>query len=449
MTSALAFGRVLEVDFSAENGASSDLDTSGITRQRVTLAPRAALRTVEWIAKTGHLTAPHREKRARRLELQGELAQVRAKQDAAALRAGVVQGDEVGLQAAAVADSTAGQAGQWHRARARGQRARVETVKECGESSLVISCECCDHKEERSQACGVGLLCVGCRGRIAARKRAQFRDAVALTLAEPKVRGLLRRSWASARWSQKFLTLTAPHDPAHGVQERIELLCAAWPHFLKSINAWMRGRPLHERGALAWYRATEWTAGSDGGGHPHFHVWMLSPYLPLELVRDWWRGALQRAGYASESVRCPVLDLQELKSRGERAGLPNELIKYMTKDLLPNGSHVAPEVFAEVYKAFDGRRMTQASSGFLSQVERRPSSCGKCGAEGARRVKRVAGVRALVQASEHNRVQASEHGYNDDAGVVIWEASGRDWLDADGVQRDASGLVVDASRGPP
>lgn len=419
--------------------ASSDLDNEGITRQRVTLAPRAALRTVEWIAKTGHLTAPHREKRARRLELQGELAQMRAKQKSAALRAGVVQGDEVGLQAAAVADSMAGQAGQWHRARARGQRARVETVKECGESSLVIACECCGHKLERSQACGVGLLCVCCRGRIAARKRAQFRDAVACTLADPKVQMLLRRSsGASSRWSQKFVTLTAPHDPAHGEGKRIELLLAAWPHFVKVINAWMRGRPLFERGALEWYRATEWT-GNDEGGHPHFHVWMLSPYLPLELVRGWWSYALERAGYASESVRRPVIDVREVSSRSVRGGLPNELIKYMTKDVLPNGSHVAPEVFAEVYKAFDGRRMTACSRGFLSQVKRRPSSCGECGAEGARRVKRIAGVRARVQASEHNRVQASEHGYSDAAGVVVWEASGRDWLDADGVQRDARG----------
>ncbi len=163
-----------------------------------------------------------------------------------------------------------------------------------------------------------------------------------------------------------MLTLTAPHVRKHSIGERIGLVRGAWSHFLKHMNAWFREHgDAQEFGDLVhWHRTFEWTPGkADRLGHPHIHVWLFCPFLPRELVASWWADALERAGHERADVARVIIDLRVVRGDGE--GIANEVIKYLTKDIIAGGAKVAPDIFAEVYKALDGARATQGSRGFI------------------------------------------------------------------------------------
>jgi hypothetical protein len=70
-------------------------------------------------------------------------------------------------------------------------------------------------------------------------------------------------------------------------------------------------------------------------------------------------------------------------------GAEHELIKYLTKDITANGSKLAPELYAEVYKALDGQRSTQASRGFMGRGVEEKRAC-ECGCAFPKRVRRQA-----------------------------------------------------------
>ncbi|MGH7280231.1 MAG: protein rep [Polyangiaceae bacterium] len=196
-----------------------------------------------------------------------------------------------------------------------------------------------------------------------------------VVLAEARIQGLLRRNQKGGAWREKLLTLTAPHVAHHSIAERIRLLREAWPHFLKRFNRWQRERGSH--GTTRWLRNFEWTPASDGRGHPHCHVWIFSQYLPRNLLLEWWSAALLLVGYESADLECLVIDVRAV-TNGERSAY--ELIKYMTKDITTDGTKIAPELFSEVYCALDGKRTTQASSGFMKLAVRRTEcACGACG----------------------------------------------------------------------
>jgi hypothetical protein len=178
-------------------------------------------------------------------------------------------------------------------------------------------------------------------------------------------------------YGERFLTLTLPHA-AVSVAARIGLAFDAWPLFLKLFNAHLRSLNIR---AVEWFRVFEWTPGTDGFGHPHFHVWLFSPFIDKELVRDWWRHALEGAGYpVGEHL---VIDLRRVEDPTSAA---RELIKYMLKDITANGEKIEPALFAQVYEALATRRMRQASKGFMGLAKvARP--CCECGATLPRRVR--------------------------------------------------------------
>jgi hypothetical protein len=199
--------------------------------------------------------------------------------------------------------------------------------------------------------------------------RAVFRRARAVAVADVTRRGLLRSR--PGRWSEKLLTLTAPHFAHHSIAERIGIVVRAWARFLRLLNASWRAR--HVRSA-EWYRVFEWTPGvSDDRGHPHLHIWLLSPYLLPDEIKSWWRQALAEQVRDATVVRV-IVDIREVHADGAE----HELIKYLTKDITANGEKVAPELYAEVYKALDGHRSTQSSRGFTAkaEVEKRVCECG-------------------------------------------------------------------------
>jgi hypothetical protein len=77
---------------------------------------------------------------------------------------------------------------------------------------------------------------------------------------------------------------------------------------------------------------------------------------------------------ALAGVERVIVDIREVHADGAE----RELIKYLTKDINASGEKVAPEIYAEVYKALDARRNTQASQGFMGKGkgEKRVCECG-------------------------------------------------------------------------
>jgi hypothetical protein len=271
-------------------------------------------------------------------------------------------------------------AGAWHEARARGARERPERVDKCGKDRVFeVSCSACGCQHERPARCDCGLLCAGCRGHRKVDLQAHFMRSRAEVMARALRAGVLRRSLPGGRYTEKFLTLTVPHGGLD-LGERIETAFDAWRRFVPKLRRYMREheqqflrREPGEDGARSWwyFRRFEWTPGTDGQGHPHFHLWLLCPYLPRDTVRQWWVDALRAAKKADGSRAYAPGELDTVLTPDVRechGDVSRELIKYITKDW-HEGKRLAPHVYARVFEALDGRRLTQASRGFMALGE--------------------------------------------------------------------------------
>jgi hypothetical protein len=249
-------------------------------------------------------------------------------------------------------------------------------VYECGQEVFWLVCCECGAARERCRACRAGVLCRNCRGLIQEERRRKFKLARDRSVEVAAGRGLFGMGRRNS-WSEKFLTLTAPHLAEHAVRDRIDKIWSAWILVLKSLNRFFCDKAAGNKDAVAWQRSFEWTPGNDENGHPHFHVWMLCPYIEERRVRHLWKCALRTAGYSKASTRHVIIDVKKVRSPD---GAGRELLKYMTKDMLPDRSQVAPDVFARVYEALDGKRLVQSSSRFLADLDHR-LRC-ECGAIG-------------------------------------------------------------------
>jgi hypothetical protein len=314
----------------------------------------------EWLNQVGVLTAVHRN--------------VRADHFAKLARRRFWRVREQGHS-----DQRATQDSRWHRDRERGQRERIERVARCGAESLHLACVGCGMVHEQRSGCRVGLLCVPCRSALAASKRRAFVRAREVAVYGALTRGLFNPFRRGGRWSEKFLTLTLPHFRHQSIAERIRVVCEAWQRFLRKLNRFWKETDVR---SAEWLRVLEWTPGDDERGHPHFHLWILSPFLPRETVERWWREALMETTH--EPVAKVIIDIREVQGNAAE----RELIKYLTKDITANGKKLAPELYAQVYKALDGRRNTQASRGFMAKAEREKQRC-ECGCALPKRVQRI------------------------------------------------------------
>jgi hypothetical protein len=317
----------------------------------------------EWLRRVGEATAPYRQQKAEAHERRAEaLRRLRR------------------VDPARVPETTP----KWHEARAAGQRHRPTRVERCHETGILVrACQGCGVQSRRMLSCGSALLCSQCRTRTNKRLRARFSRSRDVAMRDVQRRGLLV---GFARWSEKLITLTVPHEEAGASMSpgrRVELLRGAWTRLLRWLN---RSGAFSARGA-AWYRVTEWTPGSDGLGHPHIHLWAICPWIDRSRLLRAWRDALSACGYrwADEDAQ-PVIDVRSVRARNGRTddAIALELLKYMTKDL-DAGGLIDPELYALVYELFDGSRRTQGSSGFIArgQVERvvAPCSCGHVGCD--------------------------------------------------------------------
>jgi hypothetical protein len=154
----------------------------------------------------------------------------------------------------------------------------------------------------------------------------------------------------------------------------------AWRRFLRKLNDFWKDSDVR---TAEWLRVFEWTPGSDEHGHPHLHLWILSPFLPHDELERWWREALiEETG--DSNLKRVIVHIQEVDENGAE----RELIKYLTKDITANGEKLAPELYAEVYKTLDGARSTQASKGFMGKAKHEARTC-ECGCAFPKRVRRT------------------------------------------------------------
>jgi hypothetical protein len=193
---------------------------------------------------------------------------------------------------------------RWNRDRARGQRMRFVNAAHCGEGTIQTTCGECGEVKEQPALCGAVRVCETCWTRRARRWRRTWKTSYVALVAELKEAGYFAPWREGGPYGERHLVLTFPHvverDAAGDVDRwataarRIKVLFDAWALFRRWIDEYYTrevdwtddetGEVKTKRKRLpgaCYYRGFEWTVGADGMGHPHFHVWMMGPWLPL------------------------------------------------------------------------------------------------------------------------------------------------------------------------
>lgn len=346
----------------------------------------------------------------------------------------------------------------WHRQRDNGQKYRFRKLAACGSRVVIAQCRVCSTDGKPvPEGCGVARLCARCSLAAAKQRRARFgraRQRAAVELGRvgfTRTRRAQKTRAPGGVWSDKMVTLTVPHfllshveadaplldvdgkakaRATDAVMARIYAVRTAWPLFARALRKWFKnggtlekkkrgahwvarmpiGVPLAD-GTFApppMHRAFEWTPGKDGLGHPHFHVWMIAPFIPAETIAAMWRDALRAVGVPIERdayVRVQVKRFRdfdrnavgELIKAGTRqalewsrlykqkaiaaAGGPRNAFEYADGWTIAEALETArPEVVASLYMALEGTRLTQATRGFFLDDE--PATCTTCKAQG-------------------------------------------------------------------
>jgi len=323
-------------------------------------------------------------------------------------------------------EAAAREKNKWHTSRAKGVKARYHKTATCGQTaSLVLTCKVCGDKRSIPLGCDNRLICPVCRKKQASEYRRTAVRAIKGICRAVDSAGLLyewtdrgvrspaharnaardkRRHKDTPKFFEKMITFGVPHFDDDSVADRLDRLHRAWPHFLKSLNAWQRDQFVHNEPVevkapdgrvivrpadlCAHVGAIEWTAGSDGLGNPHRHVWHLGPFLPHKLVLEWLKDAYlkvcQKCRDAwlkdpEKSTTAQVIPVRNgyteaLNSAdpgfgrtGSRTKVELELFKYLIKDWTESidGERIDPEVMATVVSWHDGKRLRQASSGLF------------------------------------------------------------------------------------
>lgn len=366
---------------------------------------------LDWTAQVAQLTEPHRARRARALRARGAaLALERRK--LFRLSGKVARNDRGRPQGAAPRESA------WHSARADTKERLFEKLADCGEGhtlELICRNSSCAERFTVPLGCGQAFFCPTCRKRRANAFRVDFqRKQLGLVGAAQRagLMGRYRRRSEGGRFSERLVTLTVPHLDEHGqpfnVRERVENLRNTFERFNRLFRDELRaklrglssgitvenspvGLPMPRGKAAAsdelalfdlvsTLRVFEWTPGSDGLGHPHFHLWVFSPYLADTWLRALWSRAYSDVMQPALFCELLVLDVRAAH-QCEGGSIANELVKYLTKDWHLSGDRakrVAPEVFAELYTLVDGRRTRQSSQGLAHWAVPKAKECPCC-----------------------------------------------------------------------
>lgn len=335
----------------------------------------------------------------------------------------------------------------WHSARAAGQLRRFERVAECGKTDRgVLRCSHCQtlalgrdgNPVVLKNRCNAFLLCHDCRQVRKKKHRRNFERGRHAALERVVARRLNPGVAPRDPIAERFITLTCPHiprdvglDPGDGITRKGPELQAyvvrkAGRPFLNALRNHFRGHPGFD--LVRYVRVLEATQGNDELGHVHTHIWMLSPFVRVHVLRALWGRALIKAGFPLElwpdsawkektdilaelkaagdnralswarhvlSPKCPwpnvdirrvysgrdgKVDTRQSDGRVTREPLATELIKYLTKDFEsgPDGNILMhPSLFAAVYRGLDAGRMITASLKFWVKHH---AECQWCGA---------------------------------------------------------------------
>ncbi len=270
---------------------------------------------------------------------------------------------------------------QWHLKRAKGALQLFERVRHCGDPAgyrVQLTCRGCANQTSIVVGCGQTSFCASCRADEIRETRLQLLARFEGLTDKARRAGLMdrrRRRRRGGRFGLRFATFTAPHVGLPG--ERIAALYRAWPRFLRLLRDELRPKLTEELTGIwlekedgelveqtLWnlfqlQRVSEWTPGGDGFGHPHFHALIFSPFLDQELLTDLWT----RAYNSANGLSCERLIVDVRAAHGSLHSAIEEVCKYLVKDWELGAGRVAPDVMAQVYVAFDGRRRRQASAG--------------------------------------------------------------------------------------
>lgn len=274
--------------------------------------------------------------------------------------------------------------GKWDEGRQRGYEQRTERVLECGTqpTKMAITCQCCEYKQEVDcSRCNNIIQCPVCRAVRAKAKAAAFLAARDVVITDAREQGRLAPWRRGEPWGERVMTLTEPHVRAHSLEQRFGFILDAWAPFLRSLNEWLRAQGIGKGGSeqvaahpgryVHWYKVVEWVpAQDDDSGHPHFHVWLYSPWLDQDLLQKWWQAALEKVGFGDASRVLPYIE----RCYGDPS---KELVKYIFKDIDSGGKKIPPHVMAKLYECRDRKRFAQGSRGFIQLGESDPS-CPEC-----------------------------------------------------------------------
>lgn len=254
-------------------------------------------------------------------------------------------------------------------------------------------------------------VCDACDVRAAVERRARFGRARGELAARAQRAGCYIRVRRGGAFCDRMLTLTVPHldagDLPSTVRARVGWLFDAWTRFRRELVQLLRATHGHAWEWVHLHRAFEWTPGDDGGGHPHFHVWLHSQWISRDAVADAWTRALRAAGCPLKADARAVVHLKRFVSidwravrelhKGGRTGRAAAL--KLSGGAVPprNGApsagrdafeyadgwtlgdvarEVDADVLAALYEALEGRHLSHASRGLF--VADPPCACEEC-----------------------------------------------------------------------
>ena len=270
---------------------------------------------------------------------------------------------------------------RWHLQRAKGAETLFERVRGCAAPDgprVDLTCRNCKSKLSMPVGCGQTSFCAPCRAREIQATRVKLLAKWEGITDKASRAGLMdrkRRHQPGGKFGLRMLTLTAPHVGPPG--ERIAKLYRAWPRFNRLLRdemrpklskeltgVWVEGKngELIEQTLWDFFqydRVSEWTSGDDAFGHPHFHAFLLSPFIDQKLIEQLWTRAYNDVNATNHEA----LHVWIQGAQGSLHEAIEEVCKYLVKDWELGVGRVSADVMAQVYIAYDGRRRRQSSAG--------------------------------------------------------------------------------------
>jgi hypothetical protein len=269
-------------------------------------------------------------------------------------------------------------AAEWCESRARAtSMSRVDVVGACRGRWRAVKCGC--GTREIPVGCDQPMLCGWCRARHFKAWRRRIVRAMGphlkAAVAEWSVRG--RRG---PRPGIFLITLTGPHS-GDFVDDR-KAMGNAWRELSKRASYGgyhHNGKWFDEKWwghhALVW----EATPGTEGDGHLHGHVAVISQWVPYAELHAAW--SLAMPGAVVVDVVSPADHAARMKARGQKANGASDAAKYLAKYVTKGieTAELTGRKAGELLVAFRNKRKVTTSRHFWRPAQARDESCKTCG----------------------------------------------------------------------